>query len=73
MTEKFWLWLFVKISQRWFSSVVFATHPDTQVTTSIFFFNDEDHAYRFMEIISKEKLDHELKKKETNDNTMGLE
>lgn len=62
MIEQFWLWLFIKISTRWFGSVVFATHPETQATTSIFFFNNEGHALRFMEIIAKEKLDHELRK-----------
>lgn len=68
MIENFWLWLFIKISTRWFSSVVFATHPETQATTSIFFFNDDQHAKRFMEIIEKEKLDHELRKEKTNGN-----
>jgi hypothetical protein len=58
------LWIFVKISARWFGSVIFATHPETQRTTSIFFFDNEDHAHRFMEIIQKEKLNHELKGEE---------
>lgn len=47
---------------RWFGSVIFATHPVTQRTTSMFFFDDESHAKRFMEIIEREKLDHQLKK-----------
>ena len=68
MIEKFWLWLFIKISMRWFGSVVFASHPETHTTTSIFFFNNEEHAARFMEIIQNEKLDHELRKGKTNDN-----
>lgn len=67
MIDSFLLWLFVKISMRWFGSVVFATEPETQRTTSIFFFDREDHARRFMEIIEKEKLDHELKRKNTHD------
>lgn len=67
MIDSFLLWLFVKISMRWFGTVVFATEPETQRTTSIFFFDREEHASRFMEIITKEKLDHELKKEQTND------
>lgn len=68
MIEKLWLWLFIKISTRWFGTVVFATHPETKDTTSIFFFNNEEHARRFMDIIQKEKLDHELRKEMPNDN-----
>ena len=67
MIDSILLWLFVKISQRWFGSVVFATEPETQRTTSIFFFDREDHASRFMEIIGREKLNHELKKENKND------
>ena len=67
MIEKFWLWLFVKISMRWFGTVVFATNPRTEETTSIFFFNNEDHARTFMDIIEREKLDHELRKGTKND------
>jgi len=68
MMEKFWLWLFIKISSRWFGSVIFATHPETHETSSIFFFNKDSHAKRLMEIIEKEKLDHELRKGKPNDN-----
>lgn len=62
MIDSILLWIFVKISMRWFGSVIFATHPVTQRTTSMFFFDDESHAKRFMEIIEREKLDHQLKK-----------
>lgn len=67
MIDSILLWLFVWISKRWFGAVVFATDPDTERTTSIFFFDRNDHANRFMEIIAKEKLDHELKKEQIND------
>lgn len=63
MIDSFLLWLFVAISRRWFSSVVFATDPETDRTTSIFFFDQTDHAHRFMEIVQNEKLDHRLNMK----------
>jgi hypothetical protein len=59
--------IFVWISKRWFGSVIFATDPDTERVTSMFFFDMEDHAHRFMEIIQKEKLNHELEKEQKND------
>lgn len=62
MIDSILLWIFVKISQRWFGAVVFATDPENERTTSIFFFDHNDHANRFMKIIEKEKLDHELKR-----------
>lgn len=68
MIDSIFLWLFIKLSCRWFGTVVFATDPETERTTSIFFFNNETHAKRLMEIIAKEKLDHELRKEKTNDN-----
>jgi hypothetical protein len=59
--------VFVWISNRWFGSVIFATDPETERVTSMFFFDRESHAHTFMEIIQKEKLNHELKKEQTND------
>jgi len=69
MIDSILLWLFVWISRRWFGAVIFATDPDTERTTSIFFFDDNTHAHRFMQVIEKEKLDHKLKtqKEHTND------
>lgn len=69
MIDSILLWIFVAISKRWFGAVVFATDPDTERTTSVFFFDRDDHAHRFMEIVAKEKLDHELriKKEQTDD------
>jgi len=64
MIDKLFLWLFIKLSTRWFGTVVFATEPETERTTSIFFFNTEAHAKRLMEIIEKEKLNHELQKEQ---------
>lgn len=64
MIEHLLLWLFIKISSRWFGTVVFATDPDTTRTTSIFFFDNPDHAKRLMDIIGKEKLDHQLRKEQ---------
>jgi hypothetical protein len=63
MIDSFLLWLFVKISSRWFGSVIFATDPETTRTTSIFFFDDCKHAKQFMDIIEREKLNHKLEKK----------
>lgn len=67
MIDSFLLWLFVKISQRWFGSVIFASDPETERTTSIFFFDRSEHAERMMELISREKLNHELKKEQMHD------
>lgn len=64
MIDSILLWIFVKISVRWFGSVVFATDPDTERVTSMFFFDREDHAHRFMEIIQKEKLNYQLEKED---------
>lgn len=64
MIDSILLWVFIKISARWFGTVVFATDPETTRTTSIFFFDNPNHAKRFMEIIEKEKLDHELRKEQ---------
>lgn len=68
MIDSIFLWLFIKISTRWFGTVVFATDPETDRTTSVFFFNNEGHANRLMEIIEKEKLNHELQKGKSDDN-----
>ncbi len=67
MIDALFLRVFVWISKLWFGSVIFATDPKTERVTSIFFFDREEHAHTFMEIIQKEKLDHELKKEQTND------
>ena len=64
MIDSIFLWLFIKLSTRWFGTVVFATDPETDRTASIFFFNHEGHARRLMEIIEKEKLNHELQKEQ---------
>lgn len=68
MMDYFWLWLFVWISKRWFPTVVFATDPKTTKTTSIFFFDCEEHAKKLMDIIAEQKLDHQLNKENRNDN-----
>jgi hypothetical protein len=67
MIDALLLRIFVWISQRWFGSVVFATDPDTERVTSMFFFDREEHAHRLMRIIEKEKLNHELQKEQKND------
>jgi len=64
MIESILLWIFVKISVRWFRSVVFATDPETDRITSMFFFDRDSHAHRFMEVIEKEKLNHQLEKED---------
>ena len=64
MIDSILLWIFVKISVRWFGSVVFATDPETDRITSMFFFDRESHAQKFMEIIEKEKLNHKLEKED---------
>lgn len=63
MIDRFLLWLFVKISMRWFGNVIFASDPETERTTSIFFFDDKEHAKKFMDIVEREKLNHKLEKK----------
>jgi hypothetical protein len=67
MIDALLLRVFVWISKRWFGSVIFATDPDTERVTSMFFFDREEHANRFMDIIQKEKLNHELQKEQKND------
>ena len=67
MIDALLLRIFVWISKRWFGSIIFATDPDTERVTSMFFFDMEDHAHRSMEIIQKEKLSHELEKEQKND------
>ena len=67
MIDALLLRIFVWISRRWFGSVVFATDPDTERVTSMFFFDREEHAHRLMRIIEKEKLNHELQKEQKND------
>jgi hypothetical protein len=68
MIEHFWLWLFVWISKRWFPTVIFSTDPKTERTTSIFFFDCDDHAKKLMDLIQEHKLNHQLEKETTNDN-----
>lgn len=53
MIDSFLLWLFIKISKLWFSSVVFGTDPQTDRTSSISFFVDDDHAEQYMELLEK--------------------
>lgn len=62
MIDHILLWLFVKISMRWFSCVIFSTDPQTARTTSVFFFDDPKHAEQFMNIVEREKLNHKLEK-----------
>jgi hypothetical protein len=53
MIDSFLLWLFVWISKRWFNSVVFGTDPETERATSISFFEHEEHAEQYLELINK--------------------
>lgn len=53
MIDSFFLWLFVWISKRWFNSVVFGTDPETERATSISFFEHEEHAEQYLELINK--------------------
>jgi hypothetical protein len=55
MIDTFLLWLFVKISKLWFGSVVFGTNPETERVTSISFFEHEEHAEQYLELINKIK------------------
>jgi len=55
MIDSCWLWLFVWISKRWFNSVVFGTDPETDRATSISFFENEEHAEQYLELIQKGK------------------
>jgi hypothetical protein len=53
MIDSFLLWLFVWISKRWFNSVVFGTDPETERATSISFFEHEEHAEQYLELLKK--------------------
>jgi hypothetical protein len=53
MIDSFLLWLFIKISKLWFNSVVFGTDPETDRTSSISFFVDNEHAGQYMDLIEK--------------------
>lgn len=55
MIDSILLWLFVWISKRWFNSVVFGTDPETERATSISFFENEEHAQQYLELIRKGK------------------
>jgi len=59
MIDSILLWLFVWISKRWFNSVVFGTDPETEQATSISFFEHEQHAEQYLEIIQKGKKEIE--------------
>lgn len=53
MIDSFLLWLFIRISKLWFNSVVFGTDPETDRTSSISFFVDNEHADQYMELLEK--------------------
>ena len=53
MIDSFLLWLFIKISKLWFNSVVFGTDPETDRTSSISFFVDNEHAGQYMDLLEK--------------------
>jgi hypothetical protein len=55
MIDSFLLWVFVWISKRWFNSVVFGTDPETERATSISFFEREEHAEQYLELIQRGK------------------
>ena len=55
MIDSFLLWVFVWISKRWFNSVVFGTDPETDRTTSISFFENDQHAEQYLELVEKER------------------
>jgi hypothetical protein len=53
MIDSFLLWVFVWISKRWFNSVVFGTDPETDRATSISFFENDQHAEQYLELVEK--------------------
>jgi hypothetical protein len=53
MIDTFLLWVFVKISKLWFNAVIFGADPETERTSSISFFVDEEHANYFMEVLAR--------------------
>ena len=53
MIDSFLLWLFIRISKLWFNSIVFGTDPETDRTSSISFFVDNEHADQYMELLEK--------------------
>jgi len=55
MIDSILLWIFVWISKRWFNSVVFGTDPETERATSISFFEHEQHAEQYLELIQRGK------------------
>jgi hypothetical protein len=55
MIDSFLLWVFVWISKRWFNSVVFGTHPETERATSISFFENEGHAEEYLNLVERGK------------------
>jgi len=59
MIDSILLWLFVWISKRWFNSVVFGTDPETERATSISFFEHEQHAGQYLELIQRGKKEIE--------------
>jgi len=59
MIDSFLLWVFVWISKRWFNSVIFGTDPDTERATSISFFEHDEHAEQYLELIKKGKKENE--------------
>jgi hypothetical protein len=59
MIDSILLWLFVWISKRWFNSVVFGTDPETDRTTSISFFANDENAEQYLDLIQKGKKEME--------------
>lgn len=53
MIDTLLLWIFVKISKLWFSAVVFGADSETERTSSISFFVDNEHANQFMELLAR--------------------
>ena len=55
MIDSFLLWVFVWISKRWFNSVVFGIDQESERTSSISFFMDNEHANQYMQMIDRGK------------------
>ena len=55
MIDSFLLWVFVWISKRWFNSVVFGIEPESERTSSVSFFTDNEHANQYMQMIDRGK------------------
>ena len=53
MIDTFLLWVFVKISKLWFNAVIFGADSETERTSSISFFVDNEQANQFMELLAR--------------------